>query len=181
MQQQVHDERACGKTHSLLNTVCPRLQMPLGGSADPVERPQPPLRPALSNAAASDSNMSVDVVGVSTACDAAGERSNSADASSGNKEPTPTSTLDSGAALCARSPLKDSPGDNVQPSAAPVQQEEQPSAAEAVPSIGADGGDGGETAEQEDVVAAQPAKNANATSQRDQASPKKGMPFDETS
>lgn len=135
----------------------------------PVLPQQPAWGAAPSDAggsAASDSNISVDVVGVSTVRDPAGE-SSSADVSSGNKEHTPTSTLDSATALCTWPPVKGATlGDSTQPDAAPVQQDKQPCA------IGAHDGTGDRAddaapapkvpAMEDPVPAASPAKKAKA-------------------
>ncbi len=72
-----------------------------------MELPQLGFRHHSHNSGVSDSNVSVDVVNVSVARNALGDSSDSADVSCGTKEPTPTSTLESGAALAGRLPPRD--------------------------------------------------------------------------
>ncbi len=140
----------------------------------PVLPQQPAWGAAPSDAggsAASDSNISVDVVGVSTVRDPAGE-SSSADVSSGNKEHTPTSTLDSATALCTWPPVKGATlGDSTQPDAAPVQQDKQPCATGAHDGTGDRADDAApapkdpameDPALEDPVPAASPAKKAKA-------------------
>lgn len=80
----------------------------LADAAACMELPQLANEQRAHGSAVSDSNVSVDVVNVSVARNALGDSSDSADVSCGTKEPTPTSTLESVAALAGRlSPPRD--------------------------------------------------------------------------
>lgn len=79
-----------------------------------VEPPQLAIECRDHGSAVSDSNVSVDVVNVSVARNALGDSSDSADVSCATKEPTPTSTLESGTAA-PRLPPRDAGASRLQP------------------------------------------------------------------